>query len=81
MTLWEATRAVAGRRREEDEQQLEAGRRRKGRLRGVWMVIRGVLAGRMREFNLTCLSTQTMQTTWSKQRMLQKRQQKTQRKT
>ena len=81
MTLWEATRAVGGRRREEDEQQLEAGRRRKGRLRGVWMVIRGVLAGRRREFNLTCLSTQTMQTTWSKQRMLQKKQQKTQQKT
>ena len=80
MTLWAATKAVeerkgAGRRRERDEQQLKAGR-----LRGVWMVIRGVLAGRRREFNLTCLSTQTMQTTWSKQRMLQKRQQKLQRK-
>ena len=81
MTLWEATRAVEGKmgagRRAEDEQQLG---RKKGRVRGVWMVMREAV-GRMREFNLTYLSIQTIQTTWSRQRMLKKKQQKIQRKT
>ena len=58
----------------EDGQQLEAGRR------GVWMVIRGVVVGRMREFNLTCLSIQMMQKIWLKQMILQKFQQKIQQK-